>query len=536
MKPSHPKRLLFLAGVLILNLLQSLSATAQATAYSTLFDNSTFPKSIDPSRPVGTTKGSAGVSGDGTASYSIPIYCAPGTNKILPSLTLSYSSSGANGMMGQGWNIAGLSAINRTGWDIYHHGKVEAVAYENKAPFYSASSAYMFEQCDAFVFDGQYLYPNAPAAGTYGKNGAQYVTENQSYSVITSYGAVNGGPEYFRVTAKDGTVMEFGNTSDSRIMSDDGSVVMSWRINKIQDINGNYISFVYDNTDRDFRISQVKYTGNANTGLLPYNEINFQYTVRDDKNTSYDHGFSLQSKYLLWQVQVKAEGTVYKTYQMNYGKSATGASFLKYVEEFAADGSKLNDTRFQYGANVPMSAETETTGLLMGSAPTDNTLIVPGDFDGDGLSDILLTEVQPVSGDIQNTQITIKKRASLGSTTYNAIYSYTFSSGSTTLENTKFIRNSYASTVSDFNGDGRDDILLTKNNFTGGVRTIDWIKVYYAKPDGSFDLGGTADYTYGSSSFSPAVRIGSRGQQNYCLTGDFDGDGSTDLSPSSAVS
>lgn len=62
---------------------------------------------------------------------------------------------------------------------------------------------------------------------------------------------------------------------------------MLWRLNRIIDINGNYIDFLYDNGDRDTRIKEIKYTGhmdlaNGLTTQFPYNVITFNYIVRSN--------------------------------------------------------------------------------------------------------------------------------------------------------------------------------------------------------------------------------------------------------------
>jgi hypothetical protein len=40
-------------------------------------------------------------------------------------------------------------------------------------------------------------------------------------------------PAYFTVESKDGIVMEFGNTADSKYFTDDNSKVYIWRLNRI---------------------------------------------------------------------------------------------------------------------------------------------------------------------------------------------------------------------------------------------------------------------------------------------------------------
>lgn len=508
---------------------------AQTISYSDLYTSSTFTKTIDVSKPVGSIAGAAGTSPTGAATYSIPISCPPGTNGMVPNLSIVYNSQGGNGLLGQGWNLSGLSAITRAGWDTYHYGKVAPVSYQSLAPYLvptSGGSAYVFEKSDAFVLDGSYLYPKS---GTYGANGSTYNTESESYSVTTATGSVGGGPDYFTVVGKDGTTVEFGRSATSKFYTNDGSRVMMWRISKIIDINGNFMEFIYDNSARESRIVKIKYTGHT-SGMSPYNEINFYYSERSDKNTLYDGGNTMQSKYLLWQIQVVAESETFKTYQFNYGKNETGMSYLKNVLETASDGSTLNDTRFKYGEKTTAFVETLNSDNITLSS---KTLISNGDFDGDGLTDFLVSEYELIPGteEVYNINLKIKKRA-LTSSTYNTISTLSFSGSGVRIENASkkpyYTQRKVIPQFSDFNGDGRDDIIISNYNTTPIssteiVNTLDYIHIYYANSDGS--VPGSPSYIYTPPSIYSAIIKGGDEpkQENYLQIGDFDGDGSADF-------
>ena len=528
------RKCLYLSLLFFVTIFSS-NANAQSISYSDLYTNSTFARTtVDlTSNPVGSIEGASGTSPSGAATYTIPIQCAPGTNGMVPSLSIVYNSQGGNGILGQGWNLSGLSAITRAGWDDYHYGKVAPLSYQSLAPYLvptSGGSSYVFEKSDAFVLDGSYLYPKS---GVYGANATTYNTEAESYSVTTSFGSVGGGPDYFTVVNKDGSTMEFGHSSTSKFYTDDGTKVMMWRINKIIDINGNYIEFEYDNSNRDSRISKIKYTGHT-SGMLPYNEINFQYLERSDKNTVYDGGYTMQSKYLLRKIQVLSESEVFKTYQMDYGKNAHSASYLKYIQEFASDGSKLNDTRFKYGESTSPFTETINTDNIASAARTQ---ISTADFDGDGLTDFLISEYEPVIGtsNVYNTNLKIKKRT-ISSAKYETVSSLSFSGTGVRVENA--LKQSYHTQrkvipqFSDFNGDGRDDIIVSNYNtfpVSGGtyVSSLDYIHIYYANADGS--VPGTASYIYTPPALHTAIIKGTDEQENYLQIGDFDGDGTADF-------
>ena len=110
---------------------------------------------INTSLPVGSTPGQAGVTQTGAATYTIPIYIAPGTASMQPSLSLTYNSQSGNGLLGMGWSVQGLSAITRTGTTLYHDGFIDPVDIDDN---------------DRFIMDGQRLIM---ITGTnYGDDGA----------------------------------------------------------------------------------------------------------------------------------------------------------------------------------------------------------------------------------------------------------------------------------------------------------------------------------------------------------------------------
>jgi Salmonella virulence plasmid 65kDa B protein len=94
-------------------------------------------KTIKLSLPVGAIGGAHSVSLTGSASYGIPINIAPGTQGMVPSLTVGYNSHAGNGLLGMGWNLGGLSVISRAGKDIYHDGEVSPVENTDEKDFYT---------------------------------------------------------------------------------------------------------------------------------------------------------------------------------------------------------------------------------------------------------------------------------------------------------------------------------------------------------------------------------------------------------------
>ncbi|MFN8290805.1 MAG: FG-GAP-like repeat-containing protein [Chitinophagaceae bacterium] len=479
----------------------SVSSFSQ-TNYSALYTSANFVKTIDLSRPVGVVAGEPGTTASGGVTYSIPIYTPPGTNGVEPSVNITYNSQGGPGIVGYGWSIGGLSVISRSGKNVYHNGYVKPVTYTAD---------------DAFLLDGMRL--NA-VVGANGANLTEYHGEAESFSVVVSYTSGSpDNPDWFLVTAKDGSKIEFGHTTDSRILTNDGLKVMLWRLNRILDVNGNYVDFKYDNTSRDTRIDEINYTGNINTGLVAYNKIKFNYGNRNESNTAYDGGASLSSSYLLNNIVVTHtnDGNIVeqvKKYQFNYGFDNVH-SLLKEVEEYGTDNSELNSTIFLYG-DPPLNVSSFTSNFL----PTIGTDVIPGDFNADGLSDAIEANytIDPY-GVKRHTSYTVFSDFNNGNGA-SIIYSYTLPGNAILGGSPNKLFNFFSS---DYNRDGRDDVLFFAGSEVEYGQTFVLDQVILNKTTTQNSNGYQTDQFV-----IPAGYYWTSTAEKFFTTGDFDGDGNQD--------
>lgn len=209
----------------------------------------------------------------------------------------------------------------------------------------------------------------------------------------------NGANRWFRVVTKDGTQMDYGSTPDSRFLTDDGSEVMMWRLKRVEDVNGNYMEFVYTtwtkpgtsfpitppvNYPRTSLIDKIIYTGNNNAGLAPYNEIKFNYIQSASPSETYDGGSKLQTFTVVGDIQIKGENSqLIKTYVFNYGHNNIN-TFLKEVIEKDGNGADLNSTIFKYGQEPANTVAADVLGTVSG-----NSEHISGDYNGDGISDVV---------------------------------------------------------------------------------------------------------------------------------------------------
>ncbi len=183
---------------------------------------------------VGATVGDFRVDESGSATYSIPILTAPASGGVAPQISLNYSSQAGNGDVGVGWSLGGVSAITLCPQTMEQDG-------------ISGSTGIGLDGEDRFCLDGQRLLVD-PSSGAYGNNGTRYRTEIDTFARITSYGSAGNGPAWFKVERKDGSIVEYGNSADSRIEargSNTPATVFVWAQNRLADRSGNYILYSY---------------------------------------------------------------------------------------------------------------------------------------------------------------------------------------------------------------------------------------------------------------------------------------------------
>ncbi len=492
------------------------------------------PGPLNTSLAVGTTAGAFSVTESGSASYVIPLIAAPGTAGMVPNLSLSYNSDGGDGLMGFGWSLSGLSSITRTSETVYNDGKISPVALNNT---------------DRFLLDGNRLIATN---GTYGFAGTTYGTETETFSRITSYGAIagGGGPQYFTVEGKDGRLYEYGVTADSRIEAS-GSLsnpVLTWLLDKVTDLDGNYMTLTYmeDNVNGIFHVDHIDYTGNTTASVATYNQVKFVYSNRIDKQISYTAGHQVQQNVVLTAVQMFALGTQMHEYDLNYANDGL-YSHLTELVEMGSDFTQYNSTKFTWHNNL---MQTENTTALTNMADIPFTYgstnpankyngftpraLLQGDFNGDGMMDVIMEAPTnaPMTLGVNWSLFTKTPGAnsftsqSTGSVGNGLITNY-ISGPIISSNDGRYIypREGYTTAIPslDINGDGKDDmaLYLTTNLGSQGWSTADQFQVSLSTGTGfgqSYIFNGANT----SSGFNTAQIFNT-------AVGDFDGDGIADL-------
>ncbi len=334
----------------------------------------------------GSTPGDFSVTSGGSANYRIPIQVPPGVAGMEPRLSLIYDSQSDNGSVGVGWSLSGLSSISRC-------SKVRVTDGESTPATYIAS--------DRYCLNGQRLML---VAGTHGTPGAQYRTERESFSLVTAYGSAGNGPAYFVEKTKGGQTIEYGNSTDSRIVALGTTTARAWAQNKVSDNKGNYLTVSYnqDSATGSYYTNRIDYAGNASASpvLVPSASVQVSYQTRPDSETAYNAGSMVKMNQRVSNIKTYNGTTLVKNYQLVYDQSAhTSRSRLTTLTECDVAGNCL--------APVAMTWPTVATTLTQPTAPVLQasytgfygnpinsygdlyTDMQVGDFNGDGKMDYM---------------------------------------------------------------------------------------------------------------------------------------------------
>ena len=350
-----------------------------------------------PSGTIGSnlfhdTQGNIEVNGAGQLQFTLPIALPPGVKSVAPQINLVYTSGAGNGIAGYGWNLSGITSISRVGKNIDKDGKAESISLTYN---------------DYYSFNGQRLILKS---GEYGKDGSEYVTEKFSNVKIKAVGQhyyffdTKEMPDYWEVTFEDGSQAWYGLNNSKTFFE--------YNITKWKDAQGNYITYEYEaSPEEDYscnfdfitgkvicdevsnilsinhvlNIKSIRWGGNEALGKSHFNEMTFQYTERDFKESSYISGEKLIQRKILTEIQINTNDSQFKKYVVNYDNS-TKYQFVKNITEYNSKNEPANSVVFEY------NTDRVKNDIIRGNSRFDDIYgkdIITGDFDGDGKLDII---------------------------------------------------------------------------------------------------------------------------------------------------
>jgi len=410
---------------------------------------------------VGSLSGEFNVDQSGAATFSVPIMTAPGSGGVAPQVGLSYSSLGSNGPLGVGWSISGNSAIVRCGRTL-------------EAGYDTMSNVTLTED-DRLCMDGQHLL-KVGGSGTledYWAVGSEYRTEIESFTKVVSQGS-GSSITHFTVMRKDGSVSEYGNTSDASIHAGTGDAVYAWALNEFADSAGNYMSYSYQHPDGgnadpyvEYYLEHVDYTGNISITPTqqPYARIQFVFTSKNaaEISSSISGGMIFRQSQRLLRIDSCADllcHQVLRSYHPEYAGGVQGADWrsrMISLKECADTDAQIcyQATSFNWidGHNVigSINASPDASAFVEAADFSGGT---PVDLNGDGLSDFIYV-------DESTTPPTFKWRLS-------APGSYALNTTGSRQMNCTILGNDCNFTprwqIIDANADGYNDVMYVNEN------------------------------------------------------------------------
>lgn len=434
------------------------------------------------------------VSASGAFQYTIPLRIPPGIKDMVPSLAINYNSQSGDGNLGMGWSLSGLSAITRGMPTIYHDQAMGAVD---------------FNADDVFFLDGQRLFWETSTS--------TYLTEVKNFATIKSWGTAGAGPSYFTVEYPNGMVAEYGNSTSSKMFAQGKSDVLMWPVNKITDVHGNYITFEYINSPSsgEYRILQIVYGQNSATSNGIPVTIDFNYNInRQYPNKAFVKGSEVLNNKLLSDITIKFSnwtptGPPANKYKFTYGQSGVHPRLTK-IEELRDGTNVMAPIEINWGTY----SETYNDNVTTTNVGSPNRSVMSGDFNGDGLSDFVAfhalgsnNQMMIYLNDHKNNPGNFIQAQSMTVVFYNIVYAPT-------------------RLAFDYDGDGRDDvILLQKGQTPGGAEFINLLLLRAnGNPTTVFDSPVSIHYSENTSNNNSNFA-------NDCrfIPGDFDGDGKSEI-------
>ncbi|MDR2834780.1 MAG: FG-GAP-like repeat-containing protein, partial [Bacteroidales bacterium] len=451
--------------------------------------NSSNPYEHNTSLPVGAISGASGVSPSGAATYEIPIFASPGIGGVEPKISIVYNSQSGNGILGQGWQLSGLSSISLSPNLTYNDGYFEAIKL-------NSSGTGLDRYVKKYSLDGNRLVIDPD-------NSNYYRTEVETFQQIEHQ---TSGTDRFIVETKDGMKCYYGQTTNSQIKlsSNSNNKILSWLIDSVEDVNSNYLVYEYFDIGGEKLLQRIKYTGNTENGLLPFNSIEFYYGERADKSRSFISGTQFNQTMLLGKIEIRSDNQVVKVYELKYFKEIeyenediTGlpivhATKLAEVVEKNGNGTALNPTVIEWGEK----GESEISGLSMdyywtyidpaivamedatiynwyheGGEGEPTAIYQSGDFNGDGLMDFCFVFNFYLYRNIFGVHSYFKYYSYLG--TYINNGDGTFQFYSYNITNSSNEGDYWYVCVGDYNYDGKDDIIRV-NQRTGASYKQYW--------------------------------------------------------------
>ncbi len=360
-----------------------------------------------------------------------------------------------------------------------------------------------------------------------------------------SVGGGVGNPQYFKAWTKDGHILEYGNTANSRLETQAGTAVISWAVSRLSDTLGNHMTFTYteDNANGESRLERIDYTGNTAANTAPNNSVRLTYESRLDAEGSYIGAQHFKTPQRLAKIESFAGNALVRDYRLTYASqaSANDASRVVEIESCAGSGDCLRKTTLQWDVANQANGIAMTNWLYAQSGQYEPFAIA--DMNGDGRGDLIVSmgnaykvlystgagfgapvslgavkeewygdsgavwPPHPVVGDLNGDgRADLLIKTSWGYSNKNVL----LSTGSGYVEANWPHAQYEPFAIADMNGDGRGD-LIARTNPAGSNNPYQYYVVFYSTGagfSGPVSLGAAAPEPYGETGRWPSPAVG----------------------------
>ncbi|MFZ5897104.1 MAG: SpvB/TcaC N-terminal domain-containing protein [Myxococcota bacterium] len=539
---------------------------------------------LAPEAPLGgSIPGSSSVE-NGVYRYSIPIRVPEGADGLQPELSLNYSSEAADGQLGVGWSIGGLSAISRCAHNMASDGYTHGWDYNDNHS----------QSLNKYCLDGQKLVPLSRSASV-----VTYQTEQATATRVRGHFSASNSPDpqYFTVEMPNGDIRYYGATPEAPRPDIDHDMPMTliggyvrpwvWYLLRVER-HGRTMELEYERTvpgQADPTEPHVRYPAK-----IKYSNrlVRFVWENRPDVMPRYAFGFDMTLRKRLTRIESYSPATAYNpnesasrgqiaaptlsSEQYWYSASATWQYLLQYERSLLTTRSQLTKIYLagKKASNAPLQAMPPTTfswnqpsstprssfqldtyDVAPGQSSSPhaqallrdlhNNRLLLGDLDGDGIDDAIYA--------VRSLELPQATRLYVRFGTLNGLGPETDQTASIYKTDKAFtLKNAMAT---DLDGDGRAELLLRSTEGQEGAFAqhfeCPFDKDHHSSPFRAFrwgsagfeevialrtllcDLRGRKQPYTGQDPPDPSLATWGENKDVPIMLGDFNGDGVVDL-------
>ena len=423
--------------------------------------------------PVACTPVNTDVTQFGAATFSIPIEVPQGVGKVVPQLSISYNSMQGNGMVGLGCSVSGLSAITRSVRDIYHDRNAGRLS---------------FNEYDALRLDGRRLIPKDSNIMT---DGSIYVLEDDPFTDVVLHGTK--ADIWFEVKTSDGRTLLYGYTENSRqsIAPSSGSqFVNTWYISRVEDNNGNYMTYSYLHDNNTLYPQTISYGKNVYTSNGADNTVNFIYENRPDKCLFIVKNVQGSMSNRLRLIETKTGAALYRSVKLSYSTDpGSGISRLCRVQVWQNSASRQKPTDIVWSDSPglsPAAVKLDVDRMDIPLTKKSDQRFLTGDINGDGVTDIVEFARVEITTGVKEKKYSNYCIPYISSVNGDGTVSYQqkqYIDIGPSVSIGKWKVNNGLPYLSDINGDGRQDLVIPIYNNVSGENLFS-MNVYWGNAVG----------------------------------------------------